>query len=209
LLEHQVNSRLKGAERSRVGARLALVYLLDRKPSLALAALKKSPYAKNAKKLREQRNQLRGRALADLGQGKNALKVLSADNSDESNLLKAEIEWRAKNWAGAAEALSATVRPPEDGAQMSEEMRKRVLQWATALRLSDNRREIALLRRNYLRHMRSTAQFDAFNLLTNQTASGLIDMKTVEAQIKQAESFRSFMGDFKDRMKSDGLSAIN
>jgi hypothetical protein len=88
-------------------------------------------------------------------------------------------------------------------------MRQRVLQLATALRLSDQRRDIALLRRDYLRYMNSTAEFDAFNLLTSQTSSGLIDLQTVEAQIKQAESFRSFMGDYKDRMKEGGLSAIN
>ncbi len=209
LLEHQVDARLKDVEKSRVGARLALVYLLDRKPSLALAALKKTTYDKNPNGLAEQRKQLRARALADLGQDKNALAVLAADNSDETNLLKAEIQWREQNWPGAADALAQTVRPPAEGAQMSQDMRQRVLQLATALRLSDQRRDIALLRRDYLRYMNSTAEFDAFNLLTSQTSSGLIDLQTVEAQIKQAESFRSFMGDYKDRMKEGGLSAIN
>jgi len=134
---------------------------------------------------------------------------LDKSNSDESNLLKAEIQWRAQDWAGAADSLSRSVRVPEQGTQMSEDMRKRVLQWATALRLSDQRREIAMLRRDFLKHMNATAEFDAFNLLTSQTTSGLIDMEAVEAQIKQAESFRSFMSDYKDKMKSKGLSAIN
>ncbi|MGE4527734.1 MAG: tetratricopeptide repeat protein [Rhodospirillaceae bacterium] len=209
LLDHQVETRLSGAEKSRIGTRLALVHLFNQKPALALAALKKSETPEMTPEMRRQREQLRARALADLDQPDNALKVIANDNSDDANLLKAEIEWRRKNWAGAADALSRTVHAPEPGAQMPPAMRQRVLQWVTALRLSEQRREIAQVRRDYLPFMNATPEYDAFNLLTNRTQPGLIDMAAVEEQIKQAEKFRSFMGEYKTRTKAGGLSAIN
>ncbi len=209
LLEHQVETRLAGAEKSRVGVRLALVYLFNKKPALALAALKKSENPEMSPEMRRQSNQLRARALADLDQADKALQTIATDTSDDASLLKAEIQWRRQNWVGAAEALSRTVRPPEPGSQISPAMRQRVLQWVTALRLSDQRREIVQLRRDYLQFMNATPEFDAFNLLTNRTQSGLIDMASVEEQIKQAENFRSFMGEYKTRTKASGLSGIN
>ncbi|WP_337996009.1 tetratricopeptide repeat protein [Oleispirillum naphthae] len=209
LLDHQVETRLSGVEKSRIGARLALVHLFNQKPALALAALKKSETPETTPEMKRQREQLRARALADLNQPDNALKGLAEDNSDDANLLKAEIEWRRKNWAGAAEALARTVHAPEPGTQMQPAMRQRVLQWVTALRLSEQRREIAQVRRDYLPFMNATPEYDAFNLLTNRTQPGLIDMVAVEEQIKQAEKFRSFMGEYKTRTKAGGLSAIN
>lgn len=209
LLDHQIQTRLNGPQKSRVGARLALVQLFNRQPALALAALKTSETPNLPADVVRQRELLRARALADLDQAEAALKLLATDNGDDANLLKAEIEWRRQNWAGAAESLSRTVRAPDPGTQMSPAMRQRVLQWVTALRLSDQRREIANLRRDYLPFMNATPEFDAFNLLTNRTSPGLIDMASVEEQIKQAENFRSFLGEYKTRTKESGLSGIN
>jgi hypothetical protein len=209
LLDHQVETRLSGVEKSRVGVRLAIVHLFNRQPALALAALKKSETPEMTPEMRRQADLLRARALADLNQPDKAIETIAADNGDDANLLKAEIQWKRKNWVGAAEALSRTVRPPESGSQMPPEMRRRVLQWVTALRLSDQRREIAQLRRDYLPFMNATPEFDAFNLLTNRAQAGLIDMAAVEEQIKQAENFRSFMADYKSRAKTAGLSGIN
>lgn len=210
LLDHQVQSRLQGVDKGRVGARLALVQLLNQQPALALAALKNSDVGGLPADLARQRELLRARALADLGQADAGLKLLAAENGDDANLLKAEIQWRKQDWGGAAEALSRTIHVPDNnGTQMSPAMRQRVLQWVTALRLSDQRRDIAQVRRDFLPYMNATPEFDAFNLLTNRTAAGLIDMASVEEQIKQAENFRSFLGEYKTRMQQSGLSAIN
>lgn len=209
LLDHQVQTRLQGVDKARVGARLALVQLLNQQPALALAAIKGSEAPGLPADLARQRELLRARALADLGQAEAGLKMLAAENGDEANLLKAEIQWRQQNWAGAAEALSRAIHVPDEGTQMSAAMRQRVLQWVTALRLSDQRRDIAQVRRDYLPYMNATPEYDAFNLLTNRTAAGLIDMAAVEEQIKQAENFRSFLGEYKTRMQQSGLSAIN
>jgi predicted negative regulator of RcsB-dependent stress response len=40
LLQHQVDHRLQGAARAQVAARLAVIYLMNRKPEKALATLR-------------------------------------------------------------------------------------------------------------------------------------------------------------------------
>ena len=40
LLQHQVDNRLQGAARAQVAARLAVIYLMNRKPDRALATLR-------------------------------------------------------------------------------------------------------------------------------------------------------------------------
>src|SRR6185295_9017419 len=42
LLQHQVDHRLQGAARAQVATRLAMIYLMNRKPDRALAALRVS-----------------------------------------------------------------------------------------------------------------------------------------------------------------------
>jgi len=44
LLDHQIRNRLQGEERSRVGARLAQVYLMNHLPDKALETLKTTGY---------------------------------------------------------------------------------------------------------------------------------------------------------------------
>ena len=209
LLAGQIATRLTGEAKAKVGARLALVYLLNRQPGNAMDALKKSEVPGIPHALAVQRLHLMVRSLADLGQTGKAVALLDPAGDDDSNRIKAEILWHQQDWAGAADALARTIHPPAPGTQMDPAMRQRLLQWVTALRLSDQRQIIGLVRRDYLGFMNSTPEFDAFNLLTNNTGSGLIDLASVEAQIKQAENFRSFMGDYKSKVKAGGLSAIN
>src|SRR5207237_256764 len=53
LLQHQVDHRLQGAARSQVATRLAVVYLMNRKPDRTLAALRATRSADLSNELRE------------------------------------------------------------------------------------------------------------------------------------------------------------
>ena len=60
LLQYQVDKRLEGAARAQVAARLAMVYLANHKPSMALTALRATRIADVAGELRQQRLLARG-----------------------------------------------------------------------------------------------------------------------------------------------------
>ncbi|MGB3867015.1 MAG: tetratricopeptide repeat protein, partial [Xanthobacteraceae bacterium] len=62
LLQYQIDHRLEGAARAQVAARLAMVYLMNRKPDRAIAALHSTRIADLAGELRQQRLLLEARA---------------------------------------------------------------------------------------------------------------------------------------------------
>src|SRR5205085_3038062 len=81
LLQHQVDNRLQGAARAQVAARLAVVYLMNRKPDRALAVLRSTRTADVANELRNQRLLIEARALADVGRHDVAVDIISNMNS--------------------------------------------------------------------------------------------------------------------------------
>ncbi|MEK7246711.1 MAG: tetratricopeptide repeat protein, partial [Pseudomonadota bacterium] len=73
LLRGQVEFRLKGVERARIGNQLALVYLLDRKPDEALGVLRLTEEPGLPPDLAAQRLHLRAKTLMSKGDGAAAL----------------------------------------------------------------------------------------------------------------------------------------
>src|ERR1041384_6226436 len=65
LLQHQVDHRLQGAARAQVATRLAVIYLINRKPDRALATLRATRADGLANELRDQRLLLEARALSE------------------------------------------------------------------------------------------------------------------------------------------------
>lgn len=209
LLDRQIKYRLTGAEKARVGARLALVQLLDQRPSQAVEALLQSKSEDAPRGLERQRNQLLSRSLADIGRTDEALDLLAGDDSRNAEGLRAEINWRARNWAAAATSLANLVPEPSRQLILTGTQAQMVLDLATAMTLAKDERGVAALRARYGAAMVATPYRDAFDLLTSPVEGGLIDYRTVADRIKQVENFQTFLGGYRDQLKSDGLSAIN
>ncbi|WP_413207040.1 tetratricopeptide repeat protein [Rhodospirillum sp. A1_3_36] len=211
LLDRQIETRLTdvGEERSRVGARLGLVRLLNGQPELALKALQATSADDLPKELQRHRDHLEARALADLNKPNEAISKLEGDDSKDARILRAEIYWKAQNWPMAASAISELVDPPERGQTLSNESASRVLDWATALTLAGDDAQAALLRRRYLDGMKGTDVYEAFDLITSPGERGVPDYRKVNEKVAQADSFRSFLSSYRDRLKSEGLSTLN
>ncbi len=76
LLQYQVEHRLDGSARAHVASRLAMIYLTNRKPDRALAALRATRIADLAGELRQQRLLLEARAQSDVGRHDLALDII-------------------------------------------------------------------------------------------------------------------------------------
>jgi hypothetical protein len=211
LLDRQIETRLTevGEERSRVGARLGLVRLLNGQPELALNALQSTAADDLPKELQRHRDHLEARALADLNKPNEAISKLEGDESKDARILRAEIYWKAQNWPMAASAISELVDPPERGQTLSNESASRVLDWATALTLAGDDAQAALLRRRYLDGMKGTDVYEAFDLITSPGERGVPDYRKVNEKVAQADNFRSFLSSYRDRLKNEGLSTLN
>ncbi|HLO79077.1 MAG TPA: tetratricopeptide repeat protein, partial [Magnetospirillum sp.] len=209
LLRHQVQFRLQGQERARVGARLAFMELSDRKAAMALDSLDMSEVPGVPTDLFDQRRYLRVRALAEQGRTAEALALIINDQSDTAKQLRAEIYWDLKKWPEAAAALEATIEKPEGASPLPPGAARRLVDLATALTLARDDRGLARLRRTYGPRMAKSEYKEAFDLLTSEPERGIIDYRRMPDKIKQVEEFQSFMTNWRQRMQTQGLSSIN
>ncbi len=207
LLERQIQFRVTGVEKSRIGARLALVRLLNREPELAIAALLETNVSGAPADLQAQRRRLEARALTDMKRTDDAILLLGADTTEETKQLRAEIYWRTQDWPNAAKALADLVPEPGSGS-LSDLNARLVLDWVTALTLAKDDRTIQRVRQRYLTAMLQTPYKDAFDLITTEKESG-VDPANVRRQIEQAQNFKSFLVEYKDMLADKPLSAIN
>jgi tetratricopeptide (TPR) repeat protein len=208
LLERQVQFRVTGVDRARIGARLALVYLLNKQPQKAIDTLTDTATPETGRDLNAQRRRLEARALTDMNKVEEAVLLLGTDTTPETKQLRAEIYWRAQDWANAALALSEMV-PDVDTGSLSDANARLVLDWATALTLAGDERTLVRVRQRYTVPMGSTPYKDAFVLITTPRERGVMDVTSVRQQIEQAEQFKSFMVEYKDMIGQNPLSAIN
>jgi hypothetical protein len=105
LLQYQVDKRLEGSARAQVAARLAMVYLANHKPDLALRALHATRIADLAGELRQQRLLLEARAQSDIGRHDLALDIVSNLSGREAIRLRSDIYWAARRWREASEQI--------------------------------------------------------------------------------------------------------
>jgi tetratricopeptide (TPR) repeat protein len=105
LLQYQVDKRLEGAARAQVAARLAMVYLTNRKPDRAISALRTTRIADLSGELRQQRLLLEGRAQSDVGRHDLALDIISNVSGREAVRLRSDIYWASRRWREASEQI--------------------------------------------------------------------------------------------------------
>lgn len=211
LLEDQVRLRLVGVDKARVGARLALVHMLDRKPDQALAALQNSDASDLPEKLDSQRRHLRAQTLAELGRSDLALAALEGDDGKDADLIRANIFWNDEDWIRTGIVLrrviaAGGVRP---GKALTEEQASQVLNLAVALTLAGNERSVAQVRRGYGKAMDATPQGEAFRLIANPGFADPSQFRTVATKVSEAEGFQTYLAAFRERLDQGPISAIN
>ncbi|MDB5409273.1 MAG: Conserved exported protein of unknown function, partial [Rhodospirillales bacterium] len=210
LLEDQVKFRLTGRDKLRVAARLALVRLLDRKPDAALAALNQDGGADIDPDLLRQRQQLRARALLELGRADEALTIIADDSSRDAERLRADIAWRTKRWAEAAKSFAKLAPPtPEGDAKLPDDAARTVLNWGTALSLAGDEDGLGTLAEHYETAMEASPYKDAFRVVTGAGVPAVGDIRQVADKVAQVSDLQGFMAGYRQRLANEKLSAIN
>jgi hypothetical protein len=114
LLDSLVKKRLAGLDKAQAGTRLAAIRMLDQKPELALQALKDSALEEGLPpELAAERTRLQARATFDAGDTLGGLQMLQGDDSLEAKWLRADMQWRTREWPAAATALGDLVEGEE------------------------------------------------------------------------------------------------
>ena len=210
LLEHQVAFRLEGEEKARIGARLAYVYLRDNKPAETLRVLEASDEPVSDPDLIRQRQHLQAQALIGLDRKDEAIDLLIDDFSEDAERLRVEVFHEQSNWAEKALALERLVgEPAADIDTFVADQARNVLDWASALVLSGEERQLQRVRRMFGMLMAQTPFKDAFRLITSPNEQGLPDYRSLSHKLREAESFKSFMDIYRERLENGTLSTIN
>lgn len=210
LLEHQIQYRLRGESRARTGARLAVVYLLDRNPDAAMKSLQGTNAQNLPPALQQERRLLEARALGDLERFPEALNLLGQDQSPDALALRAELHWRAKDWVAFARVAGLLLgNRAADPAPLLADERKLVLQLAVAHALSNDTAGLEALRRNYEPRLRDTPDAETFSAVVTSVSRNAGDPRQLAATIAQVGQYEAFMSRYRDRVAKGGLSAIN
>lgn len=210
LLESQVDFRLKGEEKARVGARLALIYLFDRKFELVLSVLDKTDASGLGDDLVLQRLLLRARAYIGLQQPEVALDLLRPEIGLEAESIRSGIYWRAGDWKNASKSLTVVVR--ELGAKprqpLDDKQALAVLSLAVAFTLEGNEAGVSRAVANFGPAMASTAYADAYQLITSGPERDLVNFRAIDEIVKKVDDFQGFMEVYRQRLADGQLSAV-
>ncbi|MBO6785148.1 MAG: hypothetical protein JJ899_18015, partial [Alphaproteobacteria bacterium] len=200
LLEHQVEFRLEGAEKAEVGARLAMIYLLDRNPQDTLKALDATRGGTADAVILRDRAIARARAQNQLGDHPAALSALAGLFGEDVDLLRAEIYWKAQRWREAAQMFAVLAGPvPADGVPLDERASRFVLNNAVALALGGETDRLAALRTTHGAAMEDTPFAADFRAITSVDTAPR-DFADVLERVAAVDAFEAFMDSYRARL---------
>jgi tetratricopeptide (TPR) repeat protein len=205
LLQHQVDHRLQGAARAQVATRLAVIYLMNRKPDRALSTLQTTRTADLSNELRDQCLLLEARALSDIGRYDLALELIVNINSHEAIRLRSDILWAARRWRLAAEQIEILYGdrwrefPP-----LSETERFDILRAAIGYSLGDEPIGLGRVRERYAAKMADTPDRRAFDVVSAPVGTASADFQEIAKKIAGVDSLDTFLRDMRTRYPDSG-----
>ena len=201
LLEHQVKFRLKSVKKARVGLRLAVIYMLNRKFDKALSTMKVTRWRNLPGPLAAERKQVEARILLNLEQPEDALLALVGDQTDEAHLIRTDIYWQMRRWGDVAESLDEILLDAWRGPRaLTKRERSYVMRLAVALALDNNEEGIDNLREQYGKKMTGTPDSEGFNLITRKIDSRTTEFRKVASAIAQIDTLESFMTKYREKL---------
>ena len=207
LLQHQVNSRLREPlARARVATDLAIVYLMDRRYEDALNTIRSTRVAGLPEAVVDERYLLEARALSELGRHDQALELISSDQSEAANRLRADVAWTRRDWPMAGRRLETLLGNRYASTQaldLSEQAD--VMRAAIAYSLARDTAGSARLGERYGPAMERTDQAAAFRLLTDSDLpQGNARFSDMASRIASIDTLEAFMEPFRDRFNNGG-----
>ncbi len=205
ILEHQVSTRLHGAARAQVAAKLAYIYLLDRKPEQALRVIRQSQQSVMPKSITRRRDILESRALAELGQVEQAMELLSVMKGEDVERLKAEALWTGRNWQSAGEQIERILDPVwKSDRALTDKERLDVLRAGISFALADDRLGLDRLREKFIDKMAKSPDAAAFSLVTETTKTSGVAFSDLARKIASLDTLSAFLKDYRKRYVEKG-----
>jgi tetratricopeptide (TPR) repeat protein len=200
LLQHQVEERLEGVGRAQIAADLAMIYLRDRKPEKALAAIELSRQPNMPTDLLGERRILEARAFLDLGRTEQAVEILERDRSPEAQRIRADAAWRDRDWPRAAAELKLVVAQRQRGTALGPAERNEILRTAIALVFAENAAGVQALRKDYGPMMAGTPDADSFEVVTAGIDASGAQLREIARVVARTDLLDRFLREMKSDM---------
>jgi tetratricopeptide (TPR) repeat protein len=198
LLQHQVDNRLQGAARAQVAVRLAVIYLMARKPDRAIQALRVSRSGDLPNELRNQRLLIEARAQSDIGRAEVALEVIANLQGLEVERLRADILWKARRWRDAAEQIERFYGERWGKfAPLADAERADVLRAAVGYALAEDAIGLDRLRAKYTAKMADGPDNRAFEVVTAPFNTSAPEFGDVAKAVAAADTLDAFLRDIR------------
>jgi hypothetical protein len=200
LLQYQVDKRLEGAARAQVAARLAMVYLTNRKPDRAIAALRTTRIADLSGELRQQRLLLEARAQSDVGRHDLALDIISNISGREAIRLRSDIYWASRRWREASEQIELYYADrwrdfkPLNGIEKSD-----VIRAVVGYALAEDAIGLARFREKYAPLMSGETDRAAFETASKPAGANSAEFADIAKMAASVDTLDGFLREMKTR----------
>lgn len=196
LLKYQIDKRLDGVARAQVATTLAGIYLMDRKPDLAVSEIRATEVSTLPDDVRHQRMLIEARALAEMKHYEDALDMIAVDQSADAARLRADVYWQSGNWTVAGqEAEQALGARWDDAAVLSADERQQVMRAAIAYSLANDETSLNRLRDHFAPKMRTTPDAASFKAVSGRIDAHGAAFRDAAAQIASIDTLKTFMKD--------------
>jgi len=200
LLQYQVDKRLEGAARAQVAARLAMVYLTNRKPDRAIAALRTTRIADLSGELRQQRLLLEARALSDVGRHGLALDIISNISGREAIRLRSDIYWASRRWREASEQIELHYADRWRDFRPLDPLEKGdVIRAVVGYALAEDAIGLGRFREKYAPLMSGEADRAAFETASKPAAANSAEFAEIAKMAASVDTLDGFLREMKSR----------
>ncbi|RJF76625.1 tetratricopeptide repeat protein [Rhodopseudomonas palustris] len=200
LLQYQVDKRLDGAARAQVAARLAMVYLMNRKPDRAIAALHSSRIADLAGELRQQRLLIEARAQSDIGRHDLALDIISNIGGREAIRLRSDIYWAARRWRESSEQIELYLGDRwKDFTPLSPAEKSDVIRAVIGYALAEDALGLGRFREKFAPLMTDPADLTAFDIASKPSSGDSAAFAAIAKMAASVDTLEGFLREMKQR----------
>jgi tetratricopeptide (TPR) repeat protein len=200
LLQYQVDHRLEGAARAQVAARLAMVYLMNRKPDRAIGALRTTRIADLAGELRQQRLLLEARAQSDIGRRDLGLDIISNITGREAIRLRSDIYWAARRWRESSEQIELYYGERwRDFKPLNPVEKGDVIRAVVGYALAEDSLGLARFREKYAALMNGEADRTAFDIASKPASTNSAEFAQIAKMAASVDTLDGFLREMKAR----------
>lgn len=200
LLQYQVDHRLEGAARAQVAARLSMIYLANRKPDMAITALRASRISDLSGELRQQRLLLEARAQSDVGRHDLALDIISNVSGREVLRLRSDIFWAARRWRESAEQIELYYGERfRDFKPLNAVEKSDIIRAAVGYALADDSIGLSRFREKYAPLMSESADRLAFDIASKPAAASSAEFAEIAKLAASVDTLDGFLREMKQR----------